>query len=66
MQKVIMIWWSLELNDSLNCDSGDTSCIMGDRGNILKTVFDKNKSITDEHLIKTLEVKFYNEVFSKA
>lgn len=66
MQKVIVTGRSLELDDLLNCDSGDTSFIMVDRGNILETAFDEIKSITDKDLRKTLEVNFYNEVFSKA
>lgn len=66
MQKVIVTGRTLELDDLLNCDSGDTFFIMVDRGNILETTFDEIKSITDEDLRKTLEVNFYNEVFSKA
>ncbi|XP_065934567.1 uncharacterized protein [Magallana gigas] len=64
MQKVIVTGRSLELDDLLNCDSGDTSFIMVDRGNILETAFDEIKSITDKDLRKTLEVNFYNECAS--
>ena len=51
---------ALEIEDTTNCDEGDTNFILVNRESILDTGLDEVKEITDPR--KTLEVQFYDEV----